>query len=244
MGFSANSDWWPEAFVDGMAKHFRVLSIDNRSAGRTTAGQYPFTIAQAAEDSLSFLDAMGIEKAHVFGISMGGMIAQAMAARQGHRIDKLILGCTMPRPRTGFLSGLPRQIWLALQYLWNKDVRSRPWLVNIMFSRAFLAQHPEITRQFIQMTQLAKIKPKAWWRQLFAMLCFNGMPHLASIKNPTLILVGTEDLLISPRQSSILQKHIPQAKIYSFQGLGHGFVGEAPQEVQDQILTFLLHPPS
>ena len=239
MGFTANSDWWPPEFVQAVARHFRVICIDNRGAGRTPNGKKRFTIRQAATDTIAFMDALNLAKAHIFGISMGGMIAQELAATFGNRIDRLILGCTMARPMTGFFSGLPGQARLLSRYVYDRHVRERPWVVNIMFSPDFLRSNPHITGEFTEMAAQARIKPRAWIHQLLAILSFNAFPRLGSIHHRTLVMAGSGDLLIASKQSGHIAGRLPNARLLMLSGLGHAFVGEAPETIAQEVVSFL-----
>lgn len=239
MGFTANCDWWPSEFIQSLSRKYRVFAIDNRGAGRSPAGRKRFTISQGADDLAAFMDALEIPKAHIFGISMGGMIAQAMAIRHRDRIDGLVLGCTMPRPITGFLAGLPGQAKLALSYLFDSKIRARPWIVNIMFSHAFLDENTGMTNEFLAMARKAKITSKGWWRQLRAMIRFSAMPYLKAFDLPTLVISGDCDLLVAPVHSKRLAQFIPNAELVILNGPGHGFVGEMPVDSAGHIIRFL-----
>lgn len=244
MGFTANADWWPEEFVEELAKHFRVIAIDNRGAGRTARGRKRFTMDQAAADTIAFMDALGLAKAHVFGISMGGMIAQKMAISYKNRVDCLILGCTMARPATGILSGIPGQAKLLMRYLVDHRARQRPLIVNIMFSQDFLNSNPQIPKAFVSMVSQARITPRSRIHQFVAILKFNALPQLKKIQNPTYIIAGDQDLLIAPIQSHHLAKRLPHAQFSIEKGLGHGFVGEQPLMIAHKIIGFLKMPSS
>ena len=94
MGLAGNSDWWPDEFIERLSQDYRVILIDNRGAGRTDAPDMEYSIPMMARDTVSLMGALGIDKAHVMGISMGGMIAQEIALLFPDAVDKLALGCT------------------------------------------------------------------------------------------------------------------------------------------------------
>ncbi|MBL7204204.1 MAG: alpha/beta fold hydrolase [Desulfobacteraceae bacterium] len=100
IGYSANSDWWPPGLVDSLAARYQVILVDNRGAGRTNPGRRCFTIPLMAADTVGLLDALDIAGAHIFGISMGGMISQEIALSHPHRVHKLILGHHLRGPRS------------------------------------------------------------------------------------------------------------------------------------------------
>src|SRR5262249_55380769 len=101
MGSQGNLDWWPEELKQGLEKHFRLIMFDNRGAGRTGEVDGQYRIPQMADDAAGLLEALEIPRAHVFGVSMGGMIAQEFALRHPKRVDHLVLGCTHPGLRHG-----------------------------------------------------------------------------------------------------------------------------------------------
>src|SRR3712207_5539058 len=87
-----SSDWFP--FAERLAERFRVVVYDNRGSGRSDAPLGPYTVPQLARDAVAVLDALGIERAHVFGVSLGGMIAQELALGFPGRVERLVLGGT------------------------------------------------------------------------------------------------------------------------------------------------------
>ena len=92
-GLGSNADhWYPQ--IPPFSSFFRVISFDNRGIGRSNKPDGPCTIAMMAEDTAGIMDAMGIQKAHIMGLSMGGMIAQEFALRFPHRVHGLVLACT------------------------------------------------------------------------------------------------------------------------------------------------------
>lgn len=95
MGLGLSSRDWGTQLPASLAKHYRVILFDNRGVGLSSLGSRPLTIEQMAEDTVGRLDALEIPKAHLFGVSLGGMIAQRFACRHGERLDKLVLGCSM-----------------------------------------------------------------------------------------------------------------------------------------------------
>jgi pimeloyl-ACP methyl ester carboxylesterase len=237
MGFSGNSDWWPPQLVEALAARHRVVLVDNRGAGRSQLGRRTYTIPRLAADTVGLLDLLGIEHAHIFGVSMGGMIAQQIALSYPGRVQKLILGCT-----TCGLFGARFSLnhaRLLKAYLTRPRVRSRPLPNNLVFSQAFLASHPETLECFSQRVQIAPMPLKVKIKQLGALFCFNSYPRLPCISAPTLVISGTADCLVVPRNSHILARRIPGARLVFLKGCGHGFIAEAEAPTARCILNFL-----
>jgi pimeloyl-ACP methyl ester carboxylesterase len=94
MGLGANVDWWDPRIILELSKKFRVVMFDNRGAGRTDVSIRSYTINLFIDDTAGFMNALGISKAHVLGISMGGMIVQELALNYSENVEKLILCST------------------------------------------------------------------------------------------------------------------------------------------------------
>src|SRR5437867_11716923 len=103
MGFGGDTTAWALQMADFPARH-RVIAFDNRGVGRTDAPDHPYTTRMMARDALGLMDALGIDQAHVLGVSMGGMIAQELALVRPERVRSLHLGCTLARPAAPLLA--------------------------------------------------------------------------------------------------------------------------------------------
>src|SRR6478609_7338292 len=93
LGLSGGA-WWRTVPV--LSRHFRVITFDNRGVGRSESSTYAYTTEAMADDAVSVLDAAGVQSAHVYGISLGGMVAQQLALRHPRRAESLVLGATHP----------------------------------------------------------------------------------------------------------------------------------------------------
>jgi 3-oxoadipate enol-lactonase len=237
IGFSANSDWWPPGLVDALAARYQVILFDNRGAGRTEAGDRPFTIPLMAADTLGLLESLGIGKTHIFGISMGGMIAQEIALSHPDRVDKLILGCTTCGHWGAFLSWQRGRLWW--DYLSNPRVRSHRLMTNLLFSKEFLSHHRDKLRSFGQRANIAPMPTSIQLKQIAAMLCFDTFIRLPRLQRPTLVMTGTRDHMAVPRNSNILARRIPNAQLVKLEGCGHAFIAEAEEQTASYILAFL-----
>ena len=240
IGYSANSDWWPPGLVRSLARWHRVIRVDNRGAGRSDIGRRTITIPRMAADTVGLMDAIGIARAHIFGISMGGMVAQEIALRYPEHVDRLILGCTGCGKRGAFVFPDRTRLWWG--YLSRPGVRSRRLMTNLLFSQKFLNQHPEILTEFGRRTRLAPMPFSTQVKQIAAMLCFDSYRRLPQLQMPTLVMTGTRDYMAEPRNADILARRIHRAEVVRLEGRGHAFIAEAEEETARQILAFLKKP--
>jgi len=240
MGWGGNAATWHPQLA-GLEKEFRVIAFDNRGVGRSSAPEGPYDTPQMANDVVGLLDALDVPCTHVFGISMGGMIAQELAIEHPGRVDTLILGCTTPGScRAAGVARLHNDIsdfrdsngqgsleWLGefLRRLWTEDA--------IMKSTTEL-------QDFV--LSLIRFPPTGHGlhHQADAVLEHDTYDRLAQISHRTLVMTGAEDTLIDPKNSEILAKRIPNAKLRIFEELRHAFHLERPDLANEAIIEFIL----
>jgi 3-oxoadipate enol-lactonase len=241
MGLAGNADWWEPASVRLLGRTFRVIRFDNRDAGRTTGPATGYTIRDMAADTVGLMDHLGLEKAHILGISMGGMIAQELALNYPHRVDRLVLGCTTP----GMRSGVPPAT--EVLNLMTQSQEGQPaWKVAATLGRVTLTPG-WLLSHFWKLPLLAfrvgrsPARPEEYVRQLAAIGGFEAGDRLPGLARPTLILHGDRDILLPPENGRILSRLIPGARLIIYAGASHGFTTERPtlfaRTVQDFLLT-------
>ena len=230
MGLGGNADWWSERFVFEMSEEFRLILPDNRGAGRSDCPEEQWTIETNAADLKALLDELKIEKANVFGISMGGMIAQIFAIKYPEKVEKLVLGCTF----CGVNHGIPSRA-----SLWDDsslEVRARK-TAELIFCEETIKKYPKVIDLFVERYLKLPTSREGFFRQLNAILNFDSFNYLKKITAPTLIMTGMEDQILHHENSDILQKHIPNSRMIKFSPAGHGFFEEVP-EVLDILKSF------
>lgn len=223
--------------IEGLAPHFRVISFDNRCVGRTDQPQEPFTIADMADDTAALLDALDVESAHVFGVSLGGMIAQEFALRHPRRVRRLVLACTHAGPRTAARA----PDWAIRIFDESRDMPRRDALkhsVPILFSTKTVDEHPELVEEALSVMENNNQPKSSYLLQLGAVMKHETIDRLSGITHPTLVMTGTEDTLVAPANSRMIAERIPGARLLEFEDTGHVFFTEKPDEVNRVLIDF------
>lgn len=220
------------------AKHFHVLTFDQRGSGQSEKPDMDYSMAMLADDTAALMDHIGFSAAHIVGVSMGGMIAQEFALRHSNRVRRLVLGCTTP--------GGPKSIRLGGEALTNAystqpmsaEERGKA-LAEACFTRGYIEQHPQIIPAMIEARRQRPIDPVALDHRMKAAYAHDTFDRLLQITCPTLVITGKDDVLISWENSRILAEHIPKAQLVLLEPAGHLFWGEQPEKSQTAILGFL-----
>jgi 3-oxoadipate enol-lactonase len=237
LGFS-RAGWGP--VVEPLRRQFRLVLVDNRGSGRSTAAAGPFNIADMADDVLAVLDDAGIGAAHVLGASLGGMIAQEFAVRHPERVNGLVLACTTPGWPFAYPMPLASVRLIAAGRRLAPDIALRR-LVQHALSPATLAEHPDLVEQIITRQQSIRDRdPGAWQAQAAAATRYAGGLRQRRIRARTLILHGAADRVVDPRNAQLLARRIPGAQLVIFPGLGHLFFWEDPGALATTVTAFLL----
>jgi 3-oxoadipate enol-lactonase len=225
--------WSWEPLLPALAERYRVLWFDNRGIGDSDKPEGPYTAKLMAGDALQVLDEAGIERAHVLGASLGGMIAQEVASGSPERVDKLVLCCTTPGgPTTVPMPDVTVQLFAEAPTL-APDVALRRFVVNALGSDP----PDELVEELYRRRVANPPDPAGWQSQAAAGLTFQGVD--APIGAPTLVLTGTEDNVVDPRNADVVASRIPGARVERFSGAGHLFFWEQPDACVRIISEFL-----
>ncbi len=225
----------PPAF----AEKFRVVLIDNRGVGESEVPSRPFSTTDMANDVAAVLDEVGIERAHLFGISLGGMIAQAFALTHPKRLDRLVLGCTSAgglrsvRPKVGQFLAMARARVQSPKDAFRIEA-------GFVLSERFRAQHPEIIDEWVELGRKNPVPRRTMMLQLFAAGRHDAYARLPTIDAATLVIAPGADRLIPAENSHIIARRIPGAELACVKGAGHDFVTECPEETFEMVSRFLL----
>jgi pimeloyl-ACP methyl ester carboxylesterase len=231
-GIPAIADDW-RALAEPLSESRRVIAHDNRGSGRSTVTAGPYSTRQLAGDAVALLDALDIARADVFGMSMGGMIAQELALGWPERVDRLILGCTHAGVRNA--APQPRDAGRAFSLQTDDWALRMRTLAPYAFARTV---DPALLRAFIEKKSGDVQDLAGYAAQIQAVLGHDTADRLALIAAPTLVVTGDDDRVI-PAASSEIFELIPDSTLRTIAGAGHLFFIEQPQLTLRLLRAFL-----
>jgi pimeloyl-ACP methyl ester carboxylesterase len=254
MGLATQMVGWPDAFCEELAgRGFHVVRFDNRDIGRSQKMDFPvptlrqlllrdkkaahYTLEDMADDGFALLDRLGIERAHVVGVSMGGMIAQTMAAR---RPDRVLSLASMLSNTGARWSGQPLPTLYPL--LLSRPPRDRAGYVQHGINLFHKIGSPGFPRDDEQLREIAErsydrgLNPAGSLRQLAAIVASGDRtPLLRTITVPTVVIHGTKDRLVPVSGGRATAKAIPGARLVLIEGMGHDLPRGAWPRMLDAI---------
>ena len=239
-GYAGDSGLWFRQ-TPVLSKKYRVIAFDNRGVGRSDKPDIPYTMAIMAADIVGLLDVIGVDAAHVFGISMGGMIAQHFALNYPQRVTSLILGCTFCGGVRSIPIGPGALAALADFERFKKMTLEEivRQLIPFLFSQEFIEKNPDIVEKRVAESLEYPTPMHGITRQAEAIMGHDTYDILPRIKPPTLVISGDNDRLIPAENSRILASQIPEAELAIVKGAGHEFFIEDPEETNRIVLDFL-----
>ncbi len=237
-GFSGNTTGWLPV-QPALAEHFTLIMFDNRGAGRSFVPPGPYTTARMADDALALLDHLGVDRAHVLGSSMGGMIAQELALRHPERVGKLLLNVTAGRPSPVLTRFLEANIW-AIEHGMPPEDRMF-WVLPWMASPAIMTRHERVVQTLAVRQANPWPAPDAGLiAQAQAIMAHDALARVEQITAPTLVLSAAEDILTPAALGQELAEAIPGAQFHLLPQGSHVTAAEYPAEVSAAMLAFLL----
>lgn len=237
MGLSADHLAWGFQ-LEAFARHHRVVTFDNRGAGQTDAPDTSYTTPMMARDTLGLMDALGIDRAHVVGVSMGGMIAQEIALAAPERVRTLHLGCTLARPDRHLRALL--EAWRGVRATLSPEAGLRA-IALWLFGPTTWNERPDFVEMLLQ-TALANPYAQTmtgFLRQTEAIAAHDTADRLGGIRCPTLVTVGEDDILVPPRFSRELAARIPGAELRTVPACGHVYFWERPEDFTTLTIDFI-----
>lgn len=238
MGLGYSLEMWGRV-APALAEHYRVIVFDNRGVGRSDVPPGPYTIAGMAADAEAVLRAAGLERAHVLGVSMGGMIAQEFALAYPERVHSLVLGCTA--------FGGPHA------------VSASPAVIGILFARATMdaedairAMVPHIydagtprerIEEDLAMRRRTLPTAEGYLAQVQAVMSWSSYDRLPQIKAPTLVIHGETDELVPVENGRLIAERIAGAELVLLPSASHIYFTDQPEASLNATLRFLRRHP-
>jgi len=240
-GGATTMDMWNPILLRELSSNHMVIIFDNRGVGNSTLGKDDFSIDQFAKDTVGLLDALNVEKADILGFSMGSFIAQELTLNNPDRVNSLILygsgcggkGAVPPSPQ-------------ALQALEVFARKSSPTqndsdrFAATMFPSDWFKENPNYENYIpfpkesvtAEMSQRQKEAIFSWWT-------VGTCNELSKITQPTLIIVGTDDVWLPAANSLMIAEKIPEASLIQIEGAGHGLMNQYPDKFSKVVSAFL-----
>lgn len=235
-GFAISSEIFSPV-IDSYAAEFDCVRYDNRGAGRSPAPWRITSIPELAGDAVRLMDALGIDSAHVYGLSMGGMVAQEVAIRFPDRVRGLVLGCTT---HGGPRAVLPSPRVAAALTARGAPAELRAQLVGrALFSEDFRRREPALVRRYLGLLNAHRTSARGAVSHLAASTYHDTRARLGRISAPTLVLHGDHDVLTPPANARLLADAVPDATLGMVHGAGHAYLLEQPQESHRLFLDWL-----
>ena len=237
MGFGGDHLSW--AFqLAALSASYRVIAFDNRGEGRSGAPDVAYTTRMMADDTAALMDRLDVPRAHVVGVSLGGMIAQELAVGHPERVRSLQLHGTAARADR-YLQALMENLRMVRRGLGAESAQRA--MALWLFGPSSFNERPEFIESLLY---AAKTQPYpqsdvGFLRQGDAVISHDALARLHRITCPTLIAVGEEDQLTPPRCSHEILSAIPHAEFHTIPGAGHAYFWEKPAEFNTLCLNFL-----
>jgi pimeloyl-ACP methyl ester carboxylesterase len=234
MGLGYSHEMWHRT-LPVVSAHYRTILFDNRGVGKSDVPPGAYSVAQMAADAAAVLDAAGIARAHVFGVSMGGMIAQEFALNYPERVNRLVLGCTA--------CGGPNSVSAerkVLDILMARATMTPDEGAEAMVPYIYDASTPrQRIDEDLAIRRLNYPQAAGYMGQVQAILAWSTFDRLAGIRAPTLIIHGETDQLVPPENARILAQHIAGSRLVMLSHASHIFVTDQPEASHREVLAFL-----
>jgi 3-oxoadipate enol-lactonase len=238
MGLGYPSAMW-HRMRPALSASYRTIALDNRGAGQSDVPPGPYSIGLMASDAAAVLDAAGVPTAHVFGVSMGGMIAQEFALQYPERVQSLVLGCTgfggpnAQRAEPDAVEMLKARSWMSREQAAEAAI---PFIYDTATPRHLIDE--DIAQRHPWPTS-----PAGYFAQLQAILAWESFSRLPQITVPTLVIHGRADRLVPVGNGELIAARIPGAQLVLLERASHLFSTDQPQAAAKAVFEFLASQP-
>lgn len=229
--------WYRQLPVFGQV--YRTIALDHRDTGDSDSSPGPYTTADQADDAAAVLRALGVARAHVVGISMGGFIALELTLRHPELVEKLVLTGTSAGGSTHVQPGPEMQAMLVQDRTGVEVGELGKRTYTRIMAPGFAVQHPDAMERIAENARYRPQTPEMYLRQLQACVGHNASDRLSQIHAPTLVVHGEVDPLVPVENGKYLAAHIPGARLALYPDTGHIAIVERADEYNREVLAFL-----
>ena len=235
-GYTHSMDNWDPTLLERLASNHTVIIFNNRGIGNTTSGENRFfSIAQFANDTAGLLDVLEIKQADILGYSMGGFIAQELALIHPDRVGKLIIYASICGGNESILAS---QVINILSNASGTAMERIEKFLPLFFPEKWRNENPNYLERIPK--TIETIPNKTLDQHTEAMFNWTGTcSKLKNITQPTLVIVGTDDVVTPPANSLLITERIPGAWLVQIKGAGHGLMYQYPEQFNKVLQTFL-----
>jgi 3-oxoadipate enol-lactonase len=242
MGLGGRASDWGTAFPSALAEKYRVVRFDNRGVGGSPLAPGGYTLNDLARDATVVLDAVSAEKAHLIGVSMGGMISQLVALEHPERVDRLVLlstnygGFTLEPPHPDAMRLFDPGEFFARR---KDPAEMMRFTMSVITAPGFIERSPDVERAILENVRAEPTHPLSFMAQVQAIVGSDRSEAVRGIRQPTLVVHGTHDKLIPPSNGRNLAERIVGAELVILENCGHMPMWEKPEELTRVVRGFL-----
>ena len=221
MGMAGHHRTWGEPLLAALSDHFEVITYDHRGIGESSDVPGEFSIVDLANDTVALVEHLGLDSVHVFGISLGGMIAQELVLDVPELVRTLVIGCSYCGGEGSTLAAPgPARMFEAMQTGDQEQAVRAGYLANL--SPAYVADESHYA-PFHDAVLSVPAPVHVIMRQVQAAFVHDTSTRLASITTPTLVMHGTADAMLDYSNGRQIASLVPDARLLSFDEVGHLF---------------------
>lgn len=229
--------WW--STIPILERSFRVIAYDHRDTGRSSRSSFPYSVVQLAQDAAAVLDAAEEDHAHVYGVSLGSLVAQELALRRPDRVRRLVLGASSAG---GFAAYKPSVSSFAQTFLVRAGAmgaEEAQWAaVPYTYAKRTRRSRPDRIAADIEHRLSSPPEALAYLHQAAAVAAHDAYERLNTLVAPTLVVHGEEDIFIPPANGVVLAERIPGAQLRLWPDAAHMYMIDQPAADED-IAAFL-----
>lgn len=233
-GMAVSGRAWPAALLDRLQQTFRLMIMDNRGTG-SSANSGPYSVSDLAADGIELLDRCGVPSAHVFGHSMGAMVALVLASEHPERVRRVVAASTSPG---GDMAVGPSPELLGQLMALRGRGGDPDTMARLNAAPGFAERQPESFAALVASHSRERIDPAVIGLQVMAMSQFNPA-CLAKIAVPALVLHGEADPVVPCENGRRVAARIPGARLVQLADVGHLVAAEATERLAELIEDFL-----